>query len=126
MVWTLAAFLAIAVHVIPTQFPDNVLQLAEISSETEPHIEIRTALVDMAIRTMIAPFTFLLDKVQTDFKVMTEIAPFAIGTKAIILKFLASFNFGFIMGMYTAITLFAFTVDEFLAHSVCCQLRIVT
>lgn len=80
----------------------------------------------MTIGAMITSFTFFLYKVQTYFKVMTKIAPLAIRTKIVILEFLASFYFRFIVGVDTAISLLAFSMDKFLTYPISRQLWIIT
>lgn len=56
---------------------------------------------------------------------MTEIASFSIRAKIVVFKFLTSFYFGFVMRVRAAVPLFAFAVDEFFAHAVCCKLRVI-
>ena len=57
---------------------------------------------------------------------MTKITSLAIGTHAIILKFLTSFNLRFIMRMWTILSLFTFAMYKFFTYSICCKLRMIT
>ena len=69
-----ASFFAVAVHVVPAEFSDNVLELAEFTLEAETHVEIGTAFVDVAIIAIIAFIASLLHKVRANLQIMTEIA----------------------------------------------------
>ena len=56
---------------------------------------------------------------------MTKITSLAIGTHTIILKFLTSFYLGFIMRVWTILSLFTFTMYKFFTYSICCKLRMI-
>lgn len=119
MIRTFTSFLTIPIHIIPTQFPDYMFLLAKIAANTEPHIKIRTTLIDMPIWTMFPIFTFFLDKLRTNFQIMTKIASLSIWTEITMFKFLTCFNFRFIMWMWTTLALLTFTMNEFFTYTVC-------
>ena len=102
-----------------------MLLLAEIAPQAEPHVEIRTAFIYVPIRAMLPPFAFLLHEVQAYFEVVAEIAPFPVGAEIIVLEFLAGFDFGFVVRVWTAVALLALAVDEFFADAVGGELGIV-
>jgi hypothetical protein len=67
----------------------------------------------------IVPFiTFLFHEVRTYFKVVTEVALFTIGARAISLEFVTWFNFAFVMWILAGFSLPTLTMDKLFTDSI--------
>ena len=67
VICTSPSLLTVAIHVIPTQFPNNVLVLALSPCKAKSHVKIRTAFVNVPERTVLASTTSILNKILTNF-----------------------------------------------------------
>lgn len=67
MVRAFASFLAVSVHIIPAELADDVLELTQIATNAETHIEVGTTFIDVTIWAMITSSAFLFDELRTYF-----------------------------------------------------------
>lgn len=118
VVSALGALLAVAVHVVPAKFTDDVLKLAHLALETEPHIEVRAALVNVSVGTVLPFLAFLTHEVRTNLQVVTEIALVSVPALPHAFELVAGFDFAFVVGVGAIIGESALAVDELLAYSV--------
>jgi hypothetical protein len=89
------------------------------SFETEAHLVVRTTFVDMLVRTIKTFSTIILYKLETNFKIVTEITFFSITALTCGLIFIARLDFTFVVRARTVIIEFAFTMNELFTHTVC-------
>jgi len=62
-----SAFFAKSVHVVPTEFANNVLEFTSFSMKAKSHIKVGTTFVNMSKRTMLSFITFLSHKIWANF-----------------------------------------------------------
>ena len=115
---TFSSLLAIAVHIVPTKFTDNVFVFANFSLKTESHIKVRTTLINVSIRAMLASLAFLFHEIWANFEVMAKVALVSIPTLTQTLKLVTRFDFAFVVRMRAVVGEPALAVDKFLADSV--------
>jgi hypothetical protein len=82
VVCALGSLLAVAVHVVPAEFADDVFELAAASVETEAHVEVGAALVDVAVGAVFPLLALLLHEVRTNLQVVAEVAFVSVATLA--------------------------------------------
>ena len=92
-----------SIHIVPAELPDDMFELTGLSMEAEPHIKVRTALIDVAIGAMLPFLTFLPHEVGADLKVMAEVAFISIPTRAHTLEFVAWFYLTLIVRMWAIV-----------------------
>lgn len=88
------------------------------SFETEAHLVIRTAFVDMFIWTINASSTLIFHKLETNFEVMTEITLVSVAALTHSFIFIARLDFAFIVRTRTIVIEFAFTMNELFTDTV--------
>jgi hypothetical protein len=120
------AFLTIAIHVVPAQFSDDMFIFAGASMETESHIKIGTAFVNVPIRTMLSLLAFLSHEIWTDLEVMTEVALVTISTLAHTLELVAGFDFALVVRVGTVVREPTLTMYELLANSICSKFVVIS
>lgn len=119
MIGASSSLLAVAIHVIPAQFPNDMLKFALFSEMTVSHIKIGAAFVHVPIGAMFTFRTFFTHEVWTYFQVMTEIASLSVWAISFQLIFLACFNFAFIMRIGASFSLPTLAMNKFFTHSIC-------
>lgn len=120
MISTSSSLLTVAVHVVPTQFPNDVFIFALSSWKAKAHLEIRAAFINMPKMTVLTSYTSILNKILTNFQIMAKVASFSIRALSSTLKLITCFYFTFIMGVGAGLALTTFAVYEFLADSIGC------
>lgn len=125
MISTATTLLTVSVHIVPAQLPNDMLILALSASEAETHVEVRAALVHMPKWTMLTSVALVLDKVLTNFQIMTEITSLPIWALTLTLILLTSFYLTLVMRVGACLSLPALPMDELLAHSIRSQLGCV-
>ena len=120
MISTATSLLTITIHVIPTQLSHYVFVLALFSGKAKSHIKIRTAFVNMSKGAMFTSITSILNKILTNFQIMTKVASLTIGALASTLELLTCFYFAFVMGMRACLALSTFSMNEFFTDSISC------
>ena len=95
-----------------------MLLSALFAKMTVTHIEIGTTFVDMSIWTVFTLWTLLSHEVLAYFQVMTEITPLPIRTITLTFIFLTSFNFAFIMRIWTAFSLPTLPMNKLLTNTI--------
>lgn len=120
VVRTFASFFAIPVHVIPTKFSNDVFIFTGFTKNTESHIIVWTALINVSELAMIAFRTLIFHKLLADFYIMTEVTFITVRATSLILKLITRFNFTSVMNIGTCLS--AFTMDELFTDSVFSQL----
>ena len=118
VVWAFCSFLTVPVHVVPAQFPDNVLEFTEFSLEAKAHIKVRTALVHMPVRAVLSLLTPFSHEIGTDLEIMTKVALIPVPTRAHSLELVAWFDLALVVRIGTVITEPALAMDEFLADTI--------
>lgn len=118
VVRALSTFLAESVHVVPAELADDVLELASLPVEAEPHVEVRAALVDVPERTVLALLAFLPHKVGTYLEVVTEVALVSVAAGAHAFEFVAGLDLALVVGVGAIVGEAALAVDELLADTV--------
>jgi hypothetical protein len=119
MVWTFTSFLAVAIHIIPTQLPNDVFILARLAQNTESHIVIRTALIYMSKLTMISLRALIFHKLFTDLNVVAEVTLVTIWTAALVLKLITWLDLAPVMQVGTRLS--AFSMNESFTDTVFCE-----
>ena len=74
IIGALRSLLAKSIHIVPAELAHDMLELTSLPVEAEAHIEIGTALINMAIRAMLPFLAFLPHEVGADLEVMAEVA----------------------------------------------------
>ncbi len=116
MIGTFSSFLAVTIHIVPTQLANDMFIFTGLAQNTEAHIVIGTAFIHMSKLTMIPFGALILHKLLTYLDVVTEIAFVTIGTAALILKFITRLDLAPVMHVRTGLTTFA--VDELFADAI--------
>lgn len=91
------ALFAEAVHVVPTQPPGDVLEAAGAAPHAEPHIEVRTALVDVLAWAVLPFLADALHEEAADSCLVAEIALLPVLALPVRFVVLARLDFRFIM-----------------------------
>jgi hypothetical protein len=125
VVCAFGALLAVAVHVVPAKLSDDVLKFAHLALETEPHVEVRAALVNVTVGAVFPFLAFLPHEVRTNLQVVAEIALVSVPALAHALELIAWLDFAFVVGVGAIIGEPALAVDELLAYSVGGQFVVV-
>lgn len=118
VVSALGPLLAVPVHVIPAELTHYVFELAHLALETEAHVEVGAALVDMPVGAMLSFLALLLHKLRTNLQVVAEVALVPVAALPHTLELVAWFDLALVVRVRTVIGESAFTVDEFLADAV--------
>ena len=121
----LGTLLAVAVHVIPAEFADDVLELAEFAVEAKAHVEIGTTLVDVAVGAVLPFVASLLHKFRADLEIMAKVALVPVPTTPHRLVLVAGLYLALVVGIGAVVAESALPVDEFLAYSIRGQLVVV-
>lgn len=103
VICALGAFFAVPVHIIPAQFTDDMFVFAHFAVEAESHIEIGATFVHVSVGTVLPFFASLFHKIGAYFQVVTEITFIAVTATTHTFKFIARFDFGFVVGIGTVI-----------------------
>ena len=122
MVCTSSSLFAVAVHVIPAKFPHNVFVFALSSRKAKSHVEIGTTFVNMPEGAVLSSATSILNKILTNFQIMTEVAPLTIRAFPSCFKLFTSFDFAFVMGVRTGLALTTLPMDELFADTIVSKL----
>ena len=125
VVRALGALFAVAVGVVPAQFSDDVLELAEFAMEAKTHVKVGATFVDVAVRAMLSFLASLLHKIWANFEIMTEVAlvPVPAGSHRLVL--VAGLDLAFVVGVGAVVGEAALPVDELFADSVGRQFVVV-
>lgn len=121
MVRAAATFLAVAIHVIPTQFPDDMFEFALLPIVAITHIKVRAALINVSIWAMLSLWAFFTHELLTDFQIVTEVTSLSIWAITLGLILLTSLDFAFVVRIRTCLALPALAMDKLLTDSICCQ-----
>ena len=125
VVCTLGPLFTVAVHVVPTEFADDVLKLAHLAMEAEAHVEVGAALVDMPVGAVLSLFTTLLHKIGANFQIMAEVALVAVPARTHRLELVARLDLALVVRVGAVVRQPALPVDELLADPVRRQLVVV-
>jgi hypothetical protein len=118
VVRALGTFLAESVHVVPAELADDVLELASLPVEAEPHVEVRAALVDVPEGTVLPLLAFLSHEIRTYFEVVTEIALVSVAAGAHAFEFVAGLDLALVVRVGAVVGEAALAMDELLADAV--------
>lgn len=118
VVCALGSFLAVPVHVVPTEFAHYVLVLAHLALETETHVEVRAALVHVPVGTVLSLLALLAHEVGADLQVVAEVALVAVPALAHAFEFVAGLYFALVVGVGAVVRESALAVDELFADAV--------
>ena len=102
-----------------------MFELACLAVEAESHIKIRTTLINMPKRTVLALLAFLSHEIWTNLEIVTEIALVSVTARAHTLEFVAGLDFAFIVGVGAVVGETALAMDKFLADSVGGELVVI-
>lgn len=91
-----------------------------LAEDTETHVVIGTAFINVSKLAMISFKTCVLHELFTNFYIMTKVALVIIWTTSIFLKFVTGFNLAFIMQVWAGLS--AFTMNKLFADPIFCQL----
>lgn len=125
IVCAFGSLLAVAVHVIPAQLTNDVFKFAHFTLETETHVEVGTALVDMPIRAVLSLLTLLLHEFRADLEIMAEVTLVPVAALPHTLKLVAGLDLAFIVRVWAVIGEAALAVDELLADSIGGELVVI-
>ena len=117
---------AIPVHIVPAKFTHNVFVLTTFPLETESHIKVRTALINVPVWTVLSSLTFLFHEIGADLEVMTEITLVSVTTLSQTFELVTWFDFAFIVGVRAVIWESALAVDELFTDSICSKFVMVS
>jgi len=118
VVGALSSFFAVPVHIVPAKFTDNMFKLTTFSLETESHVKIRTALINVSVRTVLSSLTFLFHEIWTYLEVVTEITLVSVTALTQTLELVTWFDFAFVVRVRAVIRESALAVDELFTDSV--------
>lgn len=125
VVQTFAALFAEPVHVVPAELAHDVLQLAGAAQEAEPHVEVGTALVDVAQRAVVALLAAFPHEVGADLQVVAEVALVPVPAGPHALELVAGLDLALVVRVRAVVGEAALPVDELLADAVGGQLVVV-
>jgi len=118
VVGAFSSFFAVPVHIVPAKFTDNMFKLTTFSLETESHVKIRTALINVSVRTVLSSLTFLFHEIWTYLEVVTEITLVSVTALTQTLELVTWFDFAFVVRVRAVIRESALAVDELFTDSV--------
>ena len=118
IVGTFGSLFAVPVHVVPAKFTHDVFVLATFSLETEAHIKVRTALINVSVGAVLSSLAFLFHEIRADLEVVTEIALVSVTALSQTFELVAWFDFAFVVGMRAVIRESALAVDELFTDSI--------
>ncbi len=107
MIGTFPSLFTVTIHIIPTQFTNDMFIFTRLSQNTESHIIVGTAFIHMSKLTMISFCALIFHKLLTYLDIMTEITFITIGATALIFKFITRFDFTSVMKVGTGLATFA-------------------
>lgn len=102
-----------------------MLPLARPPQKTETHVEVRTALVHVPVRTVLPLLALLTHKVRTYLQVVAEVALVPVTALPQTLELVARLYLALVVRVRTVVRQPALAVDKLLAHSVGGQFVVV-